>query len=410
MDPISNFLLSGSTDSTIHVWSIPGLLSFSASVADVFGKDLPFSPLQSLSNHRTAVTAIVIGHSFSRDNIAVSASTDNTCIVWNYSSGDLLHTYLLPASPLCLALDPADRVVYAGYEDGSIQSIDFYSQGGLLQQLHDPKAKSTPTQPASIARWSSLDQTSSATLCLQVSYDGTSILSGHEDGKILAWDAATGHCSKQLADFSAPITNLHVLKPSGFPKSQNLTVKLHNVIKPRYESFSNGQHHNSDAVPPNYIFAAQFTAKLPLESSVGGCSFHDALTHSSFPPTLLDEGLAEFIAWHKQSKVAPDSSELADLRVQNAALESQLEVAIELKRKALAEVQERDKQEWRRQKDEEIKAFRKRKRRLRLIKVATLARKKEMGQGSSDDDKEMVEDVEDEDGLSSSTDELTDSP
>ena len=392
------------------MWSVPGLLSFSASVANGFGNDLPYSPLRSLSNHRAAVTALAMGHSFSRNNIAVSASRDDTCIVWNHNSGDLLHTFLLPASPLCLALDPADRAVYVGYEDGSIQFINFYSQGGLVQQLHNPEDTATPSQPPSSTRWSIMNQADSTALSLQMSYDGTILLSGHENGKIHTWDVAAGRYSDQLADFSAAITNMHILKPTGFTKVQQPAVKLHHVIKPRYESFANGHHGIADAIPPNYTFTSQFTSNLQLDNSLRGYSSHEAVTHSSFPHTLIDEALSEFTAWHSQSKAAPDSSELADLRAKNATLLSQLEDAAESNQSVLAQVQQRDKQDWRRQKDDAIKAARKKKRRLSRMKAADSTRKKEMGEGLDDDYEAMVEEVEDKRDLSSSTDELTDSP
>ena len=411
MDPTSNFLLSGSTDSTIHVWSIPGLLSFSASSASENGHDLPFSPSRSLSNHRAAIVAIVFGHSSSSKNLAVSASKDNTCIVWDYLNGDALHTFLLLSSPLCLALDPADRAVYAGYEDGSIQLMDFYSQGGLTQPLHNPALQSTPTQPSPSNRWSAPDRSASSILSLQVSYDGTSLLSGHQDGKIHVWDVAAGKYDKQLTDLAAPITNMVMLKPIGFSNLKKLAVKLHNVVKPRYENLVNGDHGVSGVtVPTKYTFVAQFTSTLPLPLSAAPTSFHQALHHSSFPTAFLEESLAELSSPQKVFDASTDSSELANLRAQNAALSSQLGDAEERHRSAAAIVLEQKKENWRRQKDEDIKAARKKRRRLRRMKIAEVARKREMGEVVDDEDEDMNEGGEDEEGdLSSSTDEMTES-
>lgn len=405
MDPTSNFLLSGSADSTIHLWSIPGLLSFSA--ASHNSQDLPFAPIRSLSNHRAAITAIVFGHSFSSSNIAISASNDNSCIVWDYMNGDALHTFLLPTSPLCLALDPADRAAYAGYEDGSVQLLDFYSQGGVTQTLYDPASQSTPVQPPSSSKWLSPRQADSAALCLQISYDGTSLLSGHQNGKIHNWDVAKGMYAKQIADFAAPVTNLHMLRPSGFPNSPKPEIKLHNVVKPRYESFTNGHGEGGAAVPPNYTFTAHFTSKLPLPDSAADIIFHEALAHPSFPAALLDETLSDFLASQDPSAKVPSAPDRAGLRDQNVALLSQLNTAQESRRIAVAEVEELKKENWRRQKDEEIKATRKKRRRLKRMKAAEIARKMAMGEAVNAND-EMDVDRDDED-LSSSTDELTDS-
>lgn len=354
------------------------------------------------------MTAIVVGHSFSRNNIAVSGSKDNSCIVWDFSSGDALHTFLLSASPLCLALDPADRAVYAGYEDGSIQFIDFYSEGGLNQPLRDPALQSTPIQPPPVARWSAPDSRS-ALLCVQVSYDGTCLLSGHEDGMIYKWEIAAGRYDKQLADFSTPITNLHMLKPSGFPNVAKPVVRLHNVVKPRYESFTNGNNGNpGHAVPSNYTFTAQFTSNVALQGSPGRDSFHEALTHPSFPASFLDNALAEFSASENHAKAVPEMTDLAELRAQNASLASQLSNAVEHQVAAAAEIQQRDRENWRRQKDEEIKTARKKRRRLRRMKTEEIARKQEMGEDIGHQDEDMGEESNNEKDLSSSTDELTD--
>lgn len=410
VDPTSNFLLSGSTDSTIHVWSIPGLLSFSASSANENGHDLPFSPFRSLSNHRAAINAVVFGHSSSDKNIAVSASKDNTCIAWDFQSGYALHTFLLPSNPLCLALDPADRAVYAGYEDGSVQLMDFYNQGGLTQPLRNPALQSTPSQPPLSDRWSAPNHSASPVLCLQVSYDGTSLLSGHQDGKVHNWDVAAGKYDKKLADFAAPITNIVMLEPVGFPKIRKPVVKLHNVVKPRYESFVNGDHGVSGVtIPTKYTFVAQFTSTLPLPFSTATTSFHQALHHPSFPTALLEESLAELSSPQKIFDAATDSSELADLRAQNAALSSQLGVAEERHRSAAAIVVEQKRDDWRRQKDEDIKAARKKRRRLRRMHFAEVARKKEMGEAVDDGDEDMNGSGKDEGDLSSSTDEMTES-
>ena len=394
----------------IHVWSIPGLLSLSASSTDEKSHYLPYSPLRTLSNHRAAITAIVMGHSFGTQNIAVSASKDNTCIVWDYVKGDVLHTFLLPSSPLCLALDPADRAVYAGFEDGSVQFIDFYSQSGSIQPLHNPALQDRPTQPPPSDRWSATHQSASPILCLQVSYDGTSLLSSHQDGKIHVWDIAAGKFDKKLADFAVPITNIVMLKPMGFPEMTKPAVKLQNVVKPRYESLVNGDHGVSGVtIPTKYAFVAQFTSALPLPFSANATLSHQEFHSSSFSTALLEESLLEFGSLQKGIDCVTGSSELADLREQNFSLSSQLKVAEERHRNAVAVMQEQMKEEWRRQKDEDIKAARKKRRRLRRMTIAEVARKKEMGEPTASRAEEMMHHAieEDDDDLSTSTDELT---
>ena len=388
------------------MWSIPGLLSFSSSSANDYSEGPILAPLRSLSNHRAAITAVVFGHSSSAYNIAVSASKDKTCVVWDYHSGEALHTFLLSHSPLCLALDPADRAAYAGYEDGTIQFLDFYNQGGLNQTLHDPVAQSAPTQPSASTIWAAQDHPSTAILCLQVSYDGTNLLSGHRDGKVHPWDVGTGRLEKHLADFSAPVTNLQMLKPTGFANVPEQALKIQNVVKPRYDSFNNGQHNSTTTIPPNYAVTAQFTSNLPLPGSSGASLFHEALSHPSFPTSLLEEALSDFSLLRNGKTKGEDSANVAELRAQNAALSSQLASAVERERSATAEIQRRDKEEWKRQKDEEIKAAKKKRRRLRRMQLAEVARKKEMGEAVEDENISIDASVGEEENLSSSTDEM----
>ena len=328
-------------------------------------------------------------------------------------SGTALHTYLLSSGPLCLALDPADRALYVGYEDGSIQLVEFYKQANAKNPLHDPDLQSTPSQPPAEDRWlppvENAETANSPVHCIDLVHDGTLLVSGHNNGKIHTWDIAKGKYGKEVFDLSAPITSLIMLPLAGFPKELPTTVKLNNVVKPRYESFANGSGSRDTAiVPTTYTFTAQFTSDLPLSSVSGETFFHEALNHPFFPATLLEEGIAEFSSSRKSEGIS-DSTASADLQTQNASLASQLEDALKQHRSATAALEQRDKEEWRRNQDEDIKAARKKKRRLRRIKADEVLRKKKMGEPVADEDEEMANEGELEEGdLSSSTDEMSD--
>ncbi|KAL9101027.1 MAG: hypothetical protein Q9163_003669 [Psora crenata] len=398
VDLSSNIALSGSEDALIHAWSLLSLLSFSASSNDS-GQDLPLSPFRSLSTHRAPLTSVAFGHSKSKQNIAVSTSKDRTCVVWDYLTGTALHTFLLISTPLCLALDPADRAAYVGYEDGSIQLIDFYKQSAATRPLYDLSQQSVPLQPLPADRWTISNDLSAATHCLQVSYDGTVILSGHQDGKVHTWDVARGSYKQQIADFGAPVTNLALLSPSGFLQVKRSPLKLHHVVKPRYEDFGHGIH-ASRGLPQNYNFVAQLTTNIDPPNSRDSGLFREALAHSSFPMSLLEQSLAD-IASQGSNTNGEASTTLADLRAQNTKLSTQL-------KEAVAMVRQRDRDYLKRKADDEIKAARKRKRRLRQLRVEEMERKKEMGEMISEDDIEMAE-PGGSPNLTSDTDEITDS-
>ncbi|MCJ1383656.1 Pre-rRNA-processing protein ipi3 [Xylographa soralifera] len=299
VDPSFNFLLTGSPDASVHVWSITTLLSFSTPSAHDPSRPSPYSPLRTLSNHRAAITALITGHSSNSANVAISASEDNTCLVWDYHAGILLHTFILPNTPLCLALDPADRAFYAGYDDGSTQLINFYSYPSLSHQIYDPDLRSTPTQPTPEDRWSLPADVASAVLSLEISYDGAMLLSGHENGKIHTWDIAKGRYATQLADISSSVTNFRMLPPQGFCVPFVPRLKMLSVVKPRYESSLTGSNMSSveRGLSETYTITAQFASAIPLLSVTNDPmkSFDHALTHSSLPSDLLDEGLAQLI-------------------------------------------------------------------------------------------------------------------
>lgn len=417
---MSNFLLTGSPDSNVHVWAIPTVLSFSQPSGHDPNQPSPYSPLRTLSNHRAPITALRTGHSGSSVNIAISASQDNTCLIWDYHTGTLLHTFLFPSTPLCLALDPADRAFYAGYEDGSIQLVDFYKHPSLVHPIYDPSLRTTPTQPPPADRWPLLAEGNSAALCVETSYDGTTLISSHENGKVQTWDIAKGRYNAQLADFTSSVTNLHMLPPTGFPKQPKPALKIHNVVKPRYESSlsNNNTASLSGDIPENYTFSVQFISAIPLPSAKAEAmlSFDEALAHPFFPQDLIDEGLRELATYRSTAKSRPGTS----LEPNDQAAES-AEVATLKKQLAVARVAHENtferlgalRDELIRRDDVDRRKRRlKRLRRMKREKWETERRKREMGEAVERDEGVMEVDEEDEDEtkeLSSSTEEINDS-
>lgn len=319
VDPTGNFLLSGSPDSNIHVWSLPALLSFVQPSSTDPTQPPPRSPLRSLAHHRAPITHLVVGHGSSAANIAVSASQDNTCVVWDYHAGVPLKTFLLPATPLCLALDPADRAVYAGREDGGVQLLDFYkTPTSLANPLYDPAQQSTPSQASPTDLWPPPNDTLGPALSLALSYDGTSLVSGHGSGKIVVWDVGRGRYVAELCDLAAPVTNLRMLSPTGFPRTATPSLTVHNVVKPRYEAALSNGAGDDGAVPTDYTFSAHFTSALDLPapdaSTARPSAFDAALAHACFPTELLDEGLRELAAWDVVSTTTDHEAKAAPLQ------------------------------------------------------------------------------------------------
>ncbi|KAF5629541.1 WD-repeat CRB3 [Fusarium sp. NRRL 52700] len=229
-------ILSGSDDSNINVWSISRLLELDTQAEQ--------EPDLTLSNHRGAITSLTVGPGTNPEtSICVSASKDKTCIIWNYQTGQLLRTLLFPALPLCARLDPSARALFVSSEAGAVYFVELF--GGdkpllgsrstelpsIVVQISTPLAVSDPEvgQPS----------------CLALTYDGTSILSGHTKGKILRWSLAENGHSTDVANLNAAVTNLCFIPPL----STEQPTKTVSIVKPNQSL-------------KRYNFTAQLTTDL----------------------------------------------------------------------------------------------------------------------------------------------------
>jgi pre-rRNA-processing protein IPI3 len=305
VDPTCNFILSGSPDANVHVWSLPRLLSFSKPAQAGRDQKPPDFPIRTFSYHRTEITALAVGHSGSRSNIAISAAKDSTAVVWDYHTGNILRIFLLPSIALCITVDVADRAFYAGYDTGGVQSIDFYKTPSTQHPLYDVRLQSTPSQISADDQWPPPSADVGAAECLTLAYDGMTLLSGHRNGAVLSWDVARGKFASTVADFTLPVTNLQMLLPTGFPQhvGHDSYVTVKGIIKPRYGNTIKGSLATDGVIPPpSYTVSAQLTP-VTLTSptteitSSKPTQFSEALTLPFFPQHLIEEGLAELAAF-----------------------------------------------------------------------------------------------------------------
>ncbi|KAL6985077.1 hypothetical protein U1Q18_018455 [Sarracenia purpurea var. burkii] len=82
----------------------------------------------SFSEHTLRVTDVVAGYG-GCNAIIVSASEDRTCKVWSLSKGKLLRNIVFPSIIDAVALEPGERVFYAGGRDGKIYIAALNAQG-----------------------------------------------------------------------------------------------------------------------------------------------------------------------------------------------------------------------------------------------------------------------------------------
>ncbi|OAQ99845.1 hypothetical protein LLEC1_06370, partial [Akanthomyces lecanii] len=211
-------VLTASDDSNINVWSLARLLEY--------GADPGFEPDLTLSNHRGAITSLVVAAGDNAEtSLCVSSSKDKTSIVWNYQTGQVLRTLLFPSIPLCATLDPCARALVVAAEDGSIFLVEFFGDKPLLGS-RSAELSSIVVQvgsPLGVA-----DADAGPATCLALNYDGTTLITGHTKGKILKWNLTDNSHPAELANLNASVTNLAFVPLLASHKSHQTPT----VVKP----------------------------------------------------------------------------------------------------------------------------------------------------------------------------------
>lgn len=272
-----------------------------------------------------------------------------------------MHTFLLPEIPTCLNIDPVDRAFYAGLPDGSIQCVNFHKPGHSTHLLYDQNQSNTPTQAAESDRWKLYTPIGTA-LSIAVSYDGTELLTGHDNGKVFSWTVGQQRTPTEIADLGQAVTNLVMLPLTGFPNEtkDSAGVKMLTVVKPKPDAFpyTGG---SGLSVPHTYNFSANFAEAVPFPNSADhdgedtlSAAFESAITSDCFPEDLLQAAIADIApqAISIAGTGTTDGVETADGPVQEelTRLKAQLNMAETQKRKmaeklieANQEIEKRDK-------------------------------------------------------------------
>lgn len=302
VDITDNFVLSGSEDSTIHVWSLPDLLSFehAPNVLRIEAK----GPRHTLTGHRGAIAAIAMGHCKTNEDIAVAISRDMTASVWNYKLGRRIQTILLLSVPLCLAVDPADRGFYVGMVDGSIQLVNFLDLA-RSKNLTSGDMFATPMQSSLIdhMRSSASLPTRGAALCISLNHDSTMLLSGHECGSILSWDIGRRSLDSTVAEYvGSSITNIQMLQPTGFSSSSSSYFTPHTVTKPKpLDDFALP---NKRYPIPSYNITTKFLPVYIRNPSIQDrqeSSRVTAVPPSRFPSSILLDSILDLSCWDQNT-------------------------------------------------------------------------------------------------------------
>lgn len=305
VSPDGENVISASADSSVHVWSIRDLVLIERTQNGFNNTRNRSDPIATFSQHRSAVASLATGHSqHTSTNFVVSASDDKTCYIWNLETLQVLRTILLIQRPTCAVLDPADRAVYFGSVDGSVQAISLFEQQSSAHSSmldNSSRVAATAVQLKSTEKWSpSAGSEPGAAQCITLSYDGTCLLTGHLSGRILQWEVAKHRLTSEISNLTGQsVTNIQMLQPAGFQGLvETPTYKITTVMKPRLELADASASSSSSAIPADYTLHMQVMQqggnRVPTTDI--GAAFHSA----AIPQSLLDAAVQSLA----QSKVS----------------------------------------------------------------------------------------------------------
>ena len=311
MHKSSNLIVTGSDDTSCQVWDLLQLVSFS-NHNDAKSKN----PLRGFTQHRSAIADVIFNHGQHFSVAAISAGKDGTCYLWDPNTGNTMRTILLGSSPRCLALDPADRRLYTGFEDGTVGAVELMTLGQTQSSATaGMKGKSVEDR---VDLFDRAYGNATTITCISVSYDSTALLTGHSDGRIVSWDCGTKTSKKILATIGQPITNILSLSPDGIRRSVGSGIATPIIVKPnRVELVPNGSANGSTGIPSKYSIQGRLTKKEMLQGSgsrlsMPGREYETRLRHPGFftsgpfEQSILDEGLDELQSIMLHAKTATE--------------------------------------------------------------------------------------------------------
>ena len=120
----------------------------------------------------------------------------NLIHVWDICTLSLLTTILFPSAVNTLSLDPAERAIFVGTSSSIIHQFNlFQSIGGLHAAIGgDP---SHPLQAPESTQYDFCGH-STEVKAVNLSFDGTLLVSGDHSGEIFIWDVASRQVLRKI--------------------------------------------------------------------------------------------------------------------------------------------------------------------------------------------------------------------
>eukprot|EP00890_Picochlorum_soloecismus_P005097 jgi/Picsp_1/5589/NSC_02948-R1_wd repeat domain 18 len=165
-------MVCGSDDTLVSVWSVPQVLSGQTP-----------ETLHLWSDHTLPISQVCIGAGTS-DPFVYVCSLDHTMSIRCMTSGRLLRKFTLQSALTCIAVDPLEHAAYLGSTNGAIYEVSFVEFPDEIRR--DVGSSSQNSNKISIWR-SHTSQLNS----IEISRNGSMLVSGSEDGTLILWDTVT---------------------------------------------------------------------------------------------------------------------------------------------------------------------------------------------------------------------------
>lgn len=207
----SSYMVTAGLDSRTSVWRIADCVLF-------FQEDRRIKPFYSIADHSLAVTGICMVGALV-DVRLYTALRDGTLCVYNIPERTHLSTIILPRPAECIAVDLANRQVYAGLDDGSIRIIPLYrARNSVLESVIGARNVVTVSQDPELAETfvhhqqsgAESSETTPSVTALTLSFDGTVLVSGDSLGRVMAADVASRQVTRTFTPCNAAISCIKV--------------------------------------------------------------------------------------------------------------------------------------------------------------------------------------------------------
>ncbi|KAK9478756.1 WD40-repeat-containing domain protein [Lipomyces japonicus] len=167
-------------------------------------------PIATVGVHGSEITDVHVGYGTALDSRVYTVSTDRSCRVWTGQFLKLITTFVFASPIYSVVVDPAERAVYTGSEEGTIYLVEMYRStssrtieySGGLQRIVQVSADECPK----------FTHHSGPVLALDLNFDGSVLTSGAQDGDVHVWDVATRQTLKSIQGKKGPVYSVTVLQ------------------------------------------------------------------------------------------------------------------------------------------------------------------------------------------------------